>query len=487
MCGVSFNSVPFWTFCLIVVAGSYLTPQRFRWLWLLTASYLFYGTFDVRILGVLVGLTVFVYGASRLMERASGSTRRLLFLANIGVPLAALVIFKYLTLFWQAIHRLSEIVVRSGPVEPFNILVPIGISFYVFKLLSYAIDVYRGTIQAETHVGYFALYVSYFPQILAGPIERPGDFLPQLRRPVRFDPTAIMAGARLIAWGLFKKMVVADRLAFYVDEVFRSPQYKSLHLVFAAYFYYVQIYCDFSGYSDISTGLSRTLGLTPPINFNYPYLSRSVSEFWKRWHITLSSWLRDYLFLPIAYGVMRRIKTDRAFGVRAETWGYGIGTFVTMALGGLWHGAGWTFVAWGVLHGVYQIVSTATRTMRRRACRALRLNRVPRLHAALKVLIVFHLVTFAWILFRSTSFEHVRMYLRYFQFRLPSIGMANLLLDLAVVCVFFGMEYVQRHRARFVVLDRVPLELKAVGYALFVAALMTFSVAANNPFIYFRF
>ena len=147
MCGVSFNSVPFWTFCLIVVAGSYLTPQRFRWLWLLTASYLFYGTFDVRILGVLVGLTV---------------------------------IFKYLTLFWQAIHRLSEIVVRSGPVEPFNILVPIGISFYVFKLLSYAIDVYRGTIQAETHVGYFALYVSYFPQILAGPIERPGDFLPQL-------------------------------------------------------------------------------------------------------------------------------------------------------------------------------------------------------------------------------------------------------------------------------------------------------------------
>ena len=487
MGGVSFNSVPFWTLCLVVVAGYYLAPHRFRWVWLLSASYVFYGSFDLRILGVLAGLTAFVYGVSRAMDRATGRARRLLFLGDIGVPLAALVVFKYVALFWQAIRSLAGFLLHSQPAEPLNILVPIGISFYTFKLLSYAIDVYRRKIPAETHAGYFALYVSYFPQILAGPIERPGHLLPQLRRPVLLDPIVVMAGVRLVAWGLFKKLVVADRLAYYVDEVFLAPQYKSLHLVFGAYFYYVQIYCDFSGYSDISTGLSRVLGLAPPVNFNYPYLSRSVSEFWTRWHITLSSWLRDYLFLPIAYGVMRLIRTDRWAGVTAETWGYGIGTLVTMALGGLWHGAGWTFVAWGVLLGVYQIVSVATKRLRRRASHALRLNRVPRLHAAIKVVVVFHLVTVAWILFRATSFEHAWLYLRYVQLRLPSIGMANLLFDLAVVGVFLGMEYVQRHRARFVVLDRVPLELKAVGYALFVAGLLTFSVAANSPFIYFRF
>jgi len=487
MSGVTFNSVPFWTFCLVSVTGYYLAPHRFRWLWLVLASYVFYGTFDLRILSVLIGLTAFVYGVSRAMDRASGRIRWLLFLADIGVPLAALVIFKYLTFFWQAIRALGAFALGSRPADPFNILVPIGISFYVFKLLSYAIDTYRRKIPAEKHIGYFALYVSYFPQILAGPIERPGDLLPQLRRPVVFDPSVVMVGVRLIAWGLFKKMVVADRLSYYVDEVFLAPQYKSLHLLVAAYFYYVQIYCDFSGYSDISTGLSRTLGLTPPINFNYPYLSRSVSEFWTRWHITLSSWLRDYLFLPIAYSVMRLIKADRWGGITAEGWGYGIGTFATMALGGLWHGAAWTFVAWGVLHGLYQVVSTATHRLRRRWCRAFRLNRVPRIHAALKVVIVFHLVAFAWILFRATSFEHARIYLRYFQFKLPPIGMANLLFDLAVVSVFFGMEYVQRHRQRFLLLDRLPVELKAVGYALFVAGLMTFSVAANSPFIYFRF
>jgi alginate O-acetyltransferase complex protein AlgI len=484
---VLFNSLSFWVFCVVVVTGSYLTPRRFRWLWLLSASYVFYGSFGLPILGVLVGLTAWVYGVSRAMDRASGPARRLLLLADIGVPLAALTVFKYLTLFWQAIQWLAGLVAGGGQAEPFNILVPIGISFYVFKLLSYAIDTYRRRIPAETHVGYFALYVSYFPQILAGPIERPGELLPQLRRPVVFDPMVILAGTRLVAWGLFKKMVVADRLAYYVDEAFRAPQYKSLHLLFAAYFYYVQIYCDFSGYSDISTGISRLLGLTPPVNFNYPYLSRSVSEFWTRWHMTLSSWLRDYLFLPIAYGVMRRVSADRWAGITVEAWGYGVGTFATMALAGLWHGAAWTMVAWGALHGVYQIVSAVTRKVRRRWCRVLRLNRVPRLHAALKVLITFNLVTFAWILFRATSFEHATMYIRYFQFKLPSIGLANLLFDLAVVGVFFGMEYVQRHRARFVLLDRVPLEIKAIGYALFVTALIAFSVAANNPFIYFSF
>ena len=484
---MSFNSVPFWGFCVLVVSLYHLTPSRFRWLCLLAASYVFYGTFDVRILGVLAGLTVFVYGVSRAMHGASGTSRRLLLLADVGVPLLALVVFKYLSLFWQAVCALGHVLAGSRPADAFNILVPIGISFYVFKLLSYAIDVYQRKIPAESHVGHFALYVSYFPQILAGPIERAGDFLPQIKKPVSFHPAAIVAGVNLIAWGLFKKMVVADRLALYVDEAFRSPSYKSLHLVFGAYFYYVQIYCDFSGYSDISTGLSRMLGLSPPVNFNYPYLSRSVSEFWTRWHITLSTWLRDYLFLPVTYAVMRRITANRWLGIRAEVWGYSIGTLVTMALGGLWHGAGWTFLAWGALHGIYQIVSHVTLRSRRLFCRAIRLNAAPRLHRAIKVAATVNLVALAWVLFRATSFENAWTYLKYLQLKLPSVGMANLVFDLAIVAVFFGLEYVQRNRARLSALDRVPIEVKAVGCALFVMVLITFSVDANNPFIYFRF
>ncbi len=445
---MSFNSIPFWLFCAVAVGGHRLVPHRFRWAWLLAASYAFYGSFDLRILGVLVGLTACVYATVRLMERSRGVARRLLFLTAIGIPLGALVGCKYLAFIWQAISSLAGGLIGKPPAAGFNVLVPIGISFYVFKLLSYAIDVHRRRIPAETDAGYFALYVSYFPQILAGPIERAGDLLPQLRRPGAVGLQGAVAGARLVAWGLFKKLVVADRLAYYVGEAFLSPQYKSLHLLFAGYFYYIQIYCDFSGYTDISNGLSRRLGVTPVVNFNYPYLSRSVSEFWTRWHITLSTWLRDYLFLAISYGVMRRIRSDRWLGVSTEVWGYGVGTLLTMLAAGLWHGAAWTFVAW---------------------------------------LVTFHLVTIAWILFRASSFESAWTYFRYVQLRLPSAGVANLLFNATLVGILLAMEHVQRRRERFALLDRVPLEAKAFGYAAFATGVVAFSMGTSNPFIYFRF
>jgi alginate O-acetyltransferase complex protein AlgI len=484
---VSFNSIPFWIFCAVAVGGHRLVPHRFRWVWLLTASYAFYASFDFRILGVLVGLTACVYTTVRLMERSRGVARRSLFLAAIGIPLATLVGCKYLAFIWEAISSLAAGLIGGPPAAGFNILVPIGISFYVFKLLSYAIDVHRRRIPAETHAGYFALYVAYFPQILAGPIERAGDLLPQLRRPGAVGVEGAVAGARLVAWGLFKKLVVADRLAYYVGELFLSPQYKSLHLLFGGYFYYIQIYCDFSGYTDISNGLSRMLGITPSLNFNYPYLSRSVSEFWTRWHITLSTWLRDYLFLPISYGTMRRIRSDRWLGMSTEVWGYGIGTLLTMLVAGLWHGAAWTFVAWGAFHGACQFASVVSRRLRRRVARAIGLVRRPRVRGFLAWLVTFHLVTIAWILFRASSFENAWTYFRYVQLRLPAAGVANLLFNLTLVGMLLAMEYVQRHRERFVLLDRVPLETKAFGYAAFAIAVVTFSVGTSNPFIYFRF
>jgi alginate O-acetyltransferase complex protein AlgI len=484
---VAFNSIPFWLFCAVAVGGHRLLPNRFRWAWLLAASYAFYGSFDLRILGVLVALTACVYGAVRLMERSQGVARRVLFLSAIVIPLATLVWCKYLAFIWQAIASLAGGLVGRPPATGFNVLVPIGISFYVFKLLSYTIDVHRRRIPAETHAGYFALYVSYFPQILAGPIERAGDLLPQLRRPGAVGLPGAVAGARLVAWGLFKKLVVADRLAYYVGELFLSPQYKSLHLLFGGYFYYIQIYCDFSGYTDISNGLSGMLGVKPVLNFNYPYLSRSVSEFWARWHITLSTWLRDYLFLPITYAAMRRARSDRIWGMSTEVWGYGVGTLLTMLLAGLWHGAAWTFVAWGAFHGSCQFISAASQRVRRRFARASGLARRPRLRGFMAWLVTLHLVTFGWILFRASSFENAWTYFRYLQLRLPSAGVANLLFNLTLVGTLLGLEYVQRHRERFTLLDRVPLEAKAFGYAAFAIGVVTFSMGAGDPFIYFRF
>jgi alginate O-acetyltransferase complex protein AlgI len=269
--------------------------------------------------------------------------------------------------------------------------------------------------------------------------------------------------------------------------VFVAPKYKSFHLVLAAWLYYIQIYCDFSGYSDISIGLSRALGFSPPANFNYPYLSRDVSEFWTRWHITLSSWLRDYLFLPIAYAVSRRVPDEGWLWMKGEAWAYAIGMFVTMLLGGLWHGAAWTFVAWGAVHGVFLVSSYASKRWRKRAARAMGLGRWPRAHRALRVFVTFNLVSFAWIFFRAASFANLRQYLRYMQLKLPATGLANLVFDAVLVALFLALEYIQRNPGRFPRLLGAPLPVKAVGYALFVVALIVLSVDSSNPFIYFRF
>ncbi len=251
--------------------------------------------------------------------------------------------------------------------------------------------------------------------------------------------------------------------------------------------YYIQIYCDFSGYSDISIGISRALGFSPPANFDYPYLSRDVSEFWRRWHITLSSWLRDYLFLPIAYAVMRKLPDGNLLGARSEAWAYAAGILVTMLLGGLWHGAAWTFVAWGALHGGFLVASYLTRRWRKRAVRVAGLHRAPRLHHVLQVFLTFNLVALAWIPFRATSFENVREYLHYMQLKLPPAGVANLLFDAALVAVLLALEYAQRNPSRFPHLQRAPLSVKAAGYAVFLVALIVLSVDSANPFIYFRF
>jgi alginate O-acetyltransferase complex protein AlgI len=480
-----FNSFNFVYFFGVVFVLYYLTPHRFRWIVLLTGSYYFYATWKLEYLIYLIVPTIVVYGLALKIEgTSSGRARKLLLGLGIGVPLGLLFTFKYLDLFVKSFASLFSL----QSFKPLNLLLPIGISFYTFKLLSYIIDVYNENLEPERHVGIFALYVSFFPQLLAGPIDRAVRFIPELKKRVHLDWERVGEGLRLVMWGLFKKIVIADRMALFVNQVFRNPaHYRGLNLIFALYFYSFQIYCDFSGYSDIAIGLSRMLGLKSMDNFNFPYFSKNLSQFWNRWHISLSTWLRDYLFLPIAYAILRLTRREKVLNIKFEEWAYAGGIGITMLLGGLWHGANWTFVIWGILHGMYLAAGRLFKRIKKRLVRKTGLHRWPRFHRLIGIFFTFHLVTFAWVFFRSPSFDHALLYIKNLNFNLSGSGLVHLLYTLFFVVAFVVMEIILKNRQRLTFLDKIPLELKIAGYMLFVCLMIVFSVDSSNEFIYFQF
>lgn len=349
---MSFLSVEFLLFAAIVVALFFLVPARWKWLFLLSASLVFYGFGRAQNLAWLILPAVSVYLVGLALGRAARpEARRRLLVLGIAAGLSSLLLFKYADFFGRLVFAAAGLVGKAPVYRPLGWPYVAGVSFFSFRLVSYIIDVARRKLPAERHAGYFFLYVAYFPQLLMGPIDRAVRFLPELKKRVGPDFDRIASGLELVVWGVFKKLAVADRLGFIVDALFARPQGRGVYLVFGAYFYAFQIYCDFSGYSDIAIGLGRILGYSSAENFRTPYASRSLAEFWSRWHISLSSWLRDYLFLPIAYGMMRRIPPASRFYARADLLSYGAGILLTMALAGLWHGAAWSFVLWGLAHG----------------------------------------------------------------------------------------------------------------------------------------
>lgn len=400
-----FTSLDFLIFFGVLFPVYFLFPRRFRWFLLLVAGYFFYSYLKPIYLVYLLVSTAAVYGIAVKLERMKpGPGKKLLLFTGVVSGLAFLILFKYADFIGESVFAIGSIFAHNINYAPFNFILPIGISFYSFKLISYIIDVYHERLKAERHIGYFALYVSFFPQLLAGPIDRAVNFIPQLKKKVRFDYDRVISGFRLTAWGFFKKLVIADQLAAIVNNVYDNVHdFSGVPLIVASIAYSFQIYCDFSGYTDIAIGISRIFGFNSMKNFNSPYSSVSIVKFWNNWHISLSTWLRDYLFLPIAYAVMGKIKSPRLAGIKAETWGYVGGMFITMFLGGLWHGASWTFVLWGTVHGIYLIFSYLTKKSRKRLVKKIKLNRSPRLHKFLKISITFCLVTFAWIFFRANS------------------------------------------------------------------------------------
>ncbi len=345
-----FNSLQFLLFFPVVTALYFLASQRLRWVVLLAASCVFYAAFIPKYLLILAFLILVDYVAGRGIENAEGRRRRMLLLMSLVANIGLLCVFKYLDFADQNLNALFAWAGLDWVIPQLNIILPIGLSFHTFQAMSYTIEVYRGRQKAERHLGIYALYVMFYPQLVAGPIERPYQLLHQFREHHEFDLPRVSDGLKLMLWGFFKKVVIADRIGLYVNQVYEAPtSHHGWSLIVATYFFAFQIYCDFSGYTDIAIGAAQVMGFRLMDNFNRPYFAKSIAEFWRRWHISLSSWFRDYLYFPLGGN---RVPVPR--------WCFNIS--IVFLLSGLWHGASWTFVVWGALHGFYILVGRFTRT-----------------------------------------------------------------------------------------------------------------------------
>lgn len=386
-----FHSFEFLIFFLVVFAFYYLASSSLQKYILLAASFYFYASFGWTFLPFLVGITLAAYCAGLLLERMpDGRGRTALLTAALAAILASLLFMKYFGFLAAIAGDVARAFGQDFSTGKWKLIVPVGLSFYTFQCLGYVVDVYRRSIPAERNYLLFSLYVGLFLHILAGPIARAGHILPQLRRRVSFDYDLAISGLQLMLWGFVKKLVIADKLKLTVDKVFATPtEFVGIPLLVAAYFYAIQIYCDFSGYSDIAIGGARLFGIELMDNFNRPYLARSISEFWRRWHISLYSWFRDYIYIPLGGRMDSRLLTYR-------------NVLIVFLITGLWHGASYTFVLWGLGHGLALIAQRSLSAPWGRLLDLLRL-RSERARDIVNGLVTFHTVMLLWILFRANT------------------------------------------------------------------------------------
>lgn len=378
---MQFQSLSFLLFLTVVFFTYWRLSPKYRWILLLSAGYLFYSCWNPAYTALLFGATALSYGTALLLEGAQGGRKKVFLWIFVCIQIGTLLLFKYLGFFSEMAAGLLSLFHLSVPLSPIRLLLPVGISFYLFQTLAYVCDVYRGRIRAERHFGYFAAAVAFFPVLLAGPIERIQDLTVQFREEKRFSAKSGWLSLQRILEGYLKKAVIADSLCVYVDTVYADlPAHAGFGLLLAVFFYSLQIYCDFSGYSDIATGTAGLLGISLNPNFAQPYLADSVKNFWRRWHISLTSWFRDYVYIPLG-------------GNRVGAWKAARNILLTFLLSGLWHGAAWTFVFWGLLHGLLQIAGQAAQK---------RFGHI-RLPKWMKQLWTFLLVSAAWVFFRAES------------------------------------------------------------------------------------
>jgi len=460
-------------FLPVVLAGYWALRRSHRNqnILLLIASYVFYGAWDYRFLSLLALSTVTDYLVGLRLAKEKEERRRKVWLGiSLFVNLGILAFFKYFGFFVDSARVLLEGMGLVPNPPLLDVLLPVGISFYTFQTISYTFDIYRRRIEPTTSLIDFGVYVAYFPQLVAGPIERARHLLPQITRARSITAERLGSGVLLILLGLFKKVAIADVMAGIATEVFLdAPNEGALSLLVGLYAFSLQIYGDFSGYTDIARGSSRLLGIELMENFRQPYLSRNITEFWRTWHISLSNWLRDYLYIPLGGNRQGRLKTYRNL-------------MLTMLLGGLWHGAAWTFVFWGGLHGLYL---TAHRRFRSRATD----EPAPRRPSDLwRTLATFHLVALSWIFFRAENFTQATSYLRgILTWREGVVLEGHLARVLLALIVIVTIDLWQRNSGTELFFARWNPAARGAAYAAMLIAIVLFSGGRPTPFIYFRF
>jgi len=418
--------------------------------------------------------------------------RRKFLIISLVTNLGLLFSFKYFNFFNDSFTAVFQNFNIFFEISTFDVLLPVGISFYTFQTLSYSIDVYRGTKTPEKHLGIVALYVAFFPQLVAGPIERSTRLLPQLYRKNEFDYGRVTDGLKLVLWGMFQKVVIADRLALIVDQVYNNPSAfgGKVHTIATVLFAF-QIFFDFSGYSDIAIGSAKVLGYDLMKNFRRPYFAKSLPEFWRRWHISLSSWFKDYLYIPLG-------------GNRTSIKKWCLNIAIVFILSGLWHGANITFIVWGLLHGFYYAFSVQTRNIREKIASLSGITKLPRVHSLLKGIITFTLVCFAWIFFRANSMADATYIVTHLcsgwdqplnfsqtasRLNINTLYMKSSEFTLSVVLILLVVifHYVQEHKNVWRIFSQRPLWLRWTVYAALCLTIMNIGIAKEIPFIYFQF
>lgn len=473
---MQFNSVLFFVFYAAVLVLYFLVPLKWRWVTLLAGSLYFYLCFEPVYFLVVAGVILTVYGAALAIQKAASQRKKkIIYLAALISILGVLVLFKYFNFLNESLSSLLSVIHIDNPIPVVHWILPIGISYYIFQSVGYLVDVKNDMIPAEKHLGHYSLFILFFPHISSGPIARADDLLPQFKNPSRFSTGDFYIGASQILYGLFKKAVVGDMLGDYVSVFFRGYEnFSGFATLFACWLFLFQLYADFSGYSDMAVGLARVMGIRITNNFALPLFSKTMTELWRRWHISLSTWLRDYLFTPLTIA-------NRNMGKNAVV----VSQMVTFAICGIWHGAGWQFLVYGLIHGVYlsaefllKIKSSYYNKNFFRKC--------------LGVFITFNLLSLSLVFFRSSSWTQIgvifkNIFTNFLPFQLKFTDGSQGATMLGMLAVLLGLEYfILRNHSWESLLANKPKLLMTVSISLFMLLLL-FGISSSTQFIYFQF
>lgn len=486
-------SFEFLVFLFAAAPVLYLLPPKLRRPWLLASSLAYLALVSLESLLILLCLAGITYIFGLAIASDEDGKRKAAFYGGLLVLVAALLLFKFTPLYETIQSQAASWLGRDQDDVLSRALIPLGLSFFVFTALSYLLEVYHRRIEPVKNPGLLALHLLLFPKIAQGPIERPAPLLNQLHSRLLFDEAAVAAGLKRILWGFFKKMVVADRITLYVNSIYgNAARHNGTSLLLAAIFYSFQIYADFSGYTDIALGSARILGLKLSENFQRPYFARTIRDFWNRWHISFSSWLRDYLFLPLAYALSRKMRNDRTLGVKTDQVVFSISILITFFVCGLWHGMGLNFILWGLLFGVYLAVGQGTRRFRKKLRARLRLKPDKTRKPFVPILTTFGLVTAAWILFRIPDLPTIRLVFKKiltqpgipFGYTAPPMILFPCIGILLLMAFEARDEFYRGKRSSF---RNRRLSIRLLSYAFLVITILLIGVLDGGQFIYFQF